>query len=46
LIGHNNISKTMDVYWHVLLGMQQDAISRLNIALGKYEEVGKNEVQA
>jgi Phage integrase family len=35
LLGHSNISMTMDVYSHVLPSMQQDAISRLNTALGK-----------
>lgn len=46
LLGHSNISMTMDVYSHVLPSMQQDAISRLNTALGKHEEDGKNDVQA
>ncbi|HVB25217.1 MAG TPA: site-specific integrase [Ktedonobacteraceae bacterium] len=38
LLGHNNISMTMDVYSHVLPGMQQDAISRLNSTLAKFNE--------
>ncbi len=38
LLGHNNISMTMDVYSHVLPGMQQDAISRLNTTLAKFNE--------
>lgn len=46
LLGHSNISMTMDVYSHVLPSMQQDAISRLNTALGKHAEDGKNDVQA
>ena len=45
LLGHSNISMTMDVYSHVLPSMQQDAISRLNTALGKFEEGGKQDVQ-
>jgi hypothetical protein len=31
---------TMDVYLHVLPNMQQDAISRLKLALGKYTDLG------
>jgi len=38
LLGHSNISMTMDVYSHVLPSMQQDAISKLNETLGKYEQ--------
>jgi integrase len=45
LLGHSNISMTLDVYSHVLPSMQQDAISRLNTALVKYEEVGENDVR-
>jgi len=37
LLGHSNISMTMDVYSHVLPGMQQEAIGKLNDALGKFE---------
>ena len=33
ILGHSQISVTMDVYSHVLPGMQQDAMSRLNNAL-------------
>ncbi len=33
ILGHSQISITMDVYSHVLPGMQQDAISRLNDAI-------------
>jgi integrase len=46
LLGHNNISIMMDVYLHVLPSMHLDAISRLNTALVKQEEDGKNHVQA
>ncbi len=35
VLGHSQISITMDVYSHVLPGMQQDAMSRLNDALKK-----------
>ncbi|HEY6284837.1 MAG TPA: site-specific integrase [Ktedonobacteraceae bacterium] len=33
ILGHSQISITMDVYSHVLPGMQQDAMSRLNAIL-------------
>src|SRR5207342_2547107 len=33
ILGHSQISIAMDVYSHVLPGMQQDAMSRLNDAL-------------
>ena len=33
ILGHSQISITMDVYSHVLPGMQQDAMSRLNDAI-------------
>jgi integrase len=46
LLGHSNISMTMDVYSHVLPSMQQDAISRLNSALSKYEGDGSEHAQA
>ena len=35
LLGHSNISMTMDVYSHVLPGMQQEAVGKLNDALGR-----------
>ncbi len=38
LLGHSNISMTLDVYSHVLPNMQQDAISRLNTTLARYQE--------
>jgi integrase len=33
ILGHSQISMTMDVYSHVLPSMQQDAINRLNSAI-------------
>jgi integrase len=33
LLGHNQISMTMDIYSHVLPTMQKDAVSKLNDAL-------------
>ena len=30
LLGHTQITMTMDIYSHVLPSMQQDAVSRLN----------------
>ena len=33
LLGHNQISMTMDIYSHVLPGMQKDAMAKLNDAL-------------
>ncbi|MBV9690100.1 MAG: tyrosine-type recombinase/integrase [Ktedonobacteraceae bacterium] len=41
LLGHSNISMTMDIYSHVLPGMQQEAISKLNdmlAGLGEEDE--------
>jgi integrase len=46
LLGHSSISMTMDVYSHVLPSMQQDAIGRLNSALGKYEGDTSKDAQA
>jgi len=45
LLGHSNISMTMDVYSHVLPSMQQDAISRLNTTLARYQENGVEDAQ-
>ena len=45
MLGHSNISMTLDVYSHVLPSMQQDAIGRLNTALVRYEEDGENHVR-
>ena len=33
LLGHNQISMTMDIYSHVLPTMQQEAMSKMNDAL-------------
>lgn len=33
LLGHNQISMTMDIYSHVLPTMQKDAVNKLNYAL-------------
>ncbi|MFL5629584.1 MAG: tyrosine recombinase XerC [Ktedonobacteraceae bacterium] len=38
LLGHTQISMTMDVYSHVLPGMHQEAINRLHKALHKPQE--------
>ena len=38
LLGHTQISMTMDVYSHVLPGMQQDAMRQLDAALIKQEK--------
>ena len=46
LLGHSNISMTMDVYSHVPPSMQEDAISRLNMVLGNYDEEGEQHAQA
>jgi integrase len=43
LVGHTQISKTMDVYSHVLPGMQQDAMRKLDAAL--IQQKGNNEKQ-
>jgi integrase len=45
LLGHSNISMTMDVYSHVLPSMQQDAIGRLNSTLARYQENGVEDAQ-
>ncbi|MGZ3647221.1 MAG: tyrosine-type recombinase/integrase, partial [Ktedonobacteraceae bacterium] len=34
ILGHSQISMTMDIYSHVLPTMQQEAMSKLNDALG------------
>lgn len=46
LLGHSNISMTMDVYSHVLPSMLKDAISRLNSALGKFARGESKDAQA
>ena len=37
LLGHTQIGITMDVYSHLLPGMQQDAMSKLDAALKRQE---------
>ncbi|EFH85754.1 integrase family protein [Ktedonobacter racemifer DSM 44963] len=39
LLGHSQISMTLDIYSHVLPNMQRDAIERLNQALSLGLEV-------
>lgn len=41
LLGHNQISMTMDIYSHVLPTMQRDAMSKLNDAFLEQEHDGK-----
>ncbi len=43
LLGHTQIGITMDVYSHVLPGMQQDAMGKLNEALKRQEGDEKRE---
>ena len=43
LLGHTQISMTMDLYSHVLPGMQQDAMGKLNEALRRREGDDKRE---
>ncbi len=38
ILGHSEISMTMDTYSHVLPTMQQEAISKLNDALKQEDE--------
>ena len=46
ILGHSNISITLDIYSHILPTMQSDAISRLNDTLGNYkEDVVKDEMR-
>jgi integrase len=42
LLGHTQISMTMDVYSHVLPGMQQDAMKQMDAALIKQERHEKD----
>ncbi len=42
LLGYTQISMTMDIYSHVLPGMQEDAINRLHDALSKQEDDQEN----
>ena len=43
LLGHTQISMTMDIYSHVLPGLQQDAVGKLNTLLTRPKDgdVGK-----
>jgi integrase len=43
LLGHAQISMTMDIYSHVLPGLQQDAVGKLNTLLTRPKggDVGK-----
>ena len=43
MLGHTQISMTMDIYSHELPSMQQDAVSKLNTLLIKREEDTKEE---
>ena len=43
LLGHTQISMTMDLYSHVLPGMQQDAMRKLDAALIQQERNEVNE---
>lgn len=38
MLGHTQISMTMDIYSHVLPSMQQDAMSKLNDALKRNDD--------
>jgi integrase len=40
ILGHSQISMTLDVYSHVLPSIQQDAITKLNNAISKQENEG------
>ena len=44
MLGHTQISMTMDIYSHVLPSMQQDAVSKLNDLLKKPHEQDVGEV--
>jgi integrase len=44
MLGHTQISMTMDIYSHVLPSMQQDAVSRLNELLIKRNEDDAGEI--
>ncbi len=39
-LGHNNIAMTLDLYSHVSMDMQRDAIERLDEALGSQHVSG------
>ena len=38
MLGHNQISMTMDIYSHVLPTMQEDAASKLNDVFTEHDE--------
>jgi integrase len=42
ILGHSQISMTLDIYSHVLPSMHQDAVARLNAAIA-VEGLGKEE---
>jgi integrase len=44
MLGHTQISMTMDIYSHMLPSMQQDAVSRLNELLIKRSENDAGEI--
>ncbi len=44
ILGHSQISMTLDIYSHVLPSMHQDAMARLNAAI-VVEELGKDELE-
>ena len=46
MLGHTQISMTMDIYSHVLPSMQQDAVSKLNELLIKNNEHDAGERKA
>lgn len=41
LLGHTQISMTMDIYSHVLPGLQRDAMSKLNTVFKRSEDGGE-----
>jgi integrase len=43
MLGHTQISMTMDIYSHVLPGMQQEAVSKLNTLLIPHEDSDSGE---
>ena len=43
LLGHNQISMTMDLYSHVLPGMQEDMINKLEDVLDRSEDDEDND---
>ena len=45
ILGHSQISITMDIYSHVMPNMHQDAIHKLNEAMGEKKQEEKQEVK-